>query len=245
MRSLTVRVSVVVAGLAAMVAFCLCGAAVAAPSAELSAALDKKLPDVNQNDSTLHAQVQGLLSRAYESGLSHNVRIGIEYEDDRIVPRGNLCVRNGTMREQLDAIASVAGYMWQADGDWINLIPKGKQNEPSYPLNQVMEGDVVVSRASSVATPVKGWFAQRGISAVRDLHALRIKGVQKTLGLDPIVLHNPTLREYRNARERMYGNNMWTNRVRLLPRKEGESIQRTVLIEWSQSTTMLVDSRKK
>lgn len=239
MHSRVVRISLVVAGLVVMVLFCLQPAAVAAPSAELGAALDKKLPDMNLENSKLHTQVQRLLFRAHESGLVDSVNIGIEYDDSQPVPRGNLYTRNATMREQLDAIAKGTGYVWQANGDCINLIPKGKHGDAKWVLNQVMEGTIVVSRHSSVATPVKDWFAQRGISGVRDVHNVRIEGFERPPGPDPIVLHNPTLREYSNARERMYGNNIWSRRVKVLPLQDGETIQRTVLVCWSQCTRLV------
>ncbi len=239
MHSRVVRIPSVVAGMVVVVLFCLHTAAMAAPSAELGAALDKKLPDISLVDSTLELQVQRLLFAAHESGLADSVNIGIEYDDGQPVPRGDLNTRNATMREQLDAIAKGAGYVWQASGDCINLIPKGKHGDAKWAPNQVMEGTIVVSRHSSVATPVKDWFAQRGISSVRDVHNVTIEGFEKTPGLDPIVLHSPTLREYVNARERVFGNNIWSRRVRVLPLEDGESVQRTVITCWSQCTSLV------
>jgi len=99
-------------------------------------------------------------------------------------------------------------------------------NDPNYVFNLRLPGKVVVSRDVQKATPVKDWLREHGIETAR-IPALEVRSVDKsrdlripTGGPDPIVLDSPTLREYYNAHEALYGLNTWVATVKTIPPSE-------------------------
>lgn len=227
--------------LTASMVFLLCEAVCAAPSTNLSAMLETRLPALPTGKASLHGRVLELLRLGREARADLQVCFSIEYMDRSEQHNFNPGLE-GTLREQLDRICAQSGYIWQANGDWVNFIPKNRDIDPNYILNQKIAGNVVVSKDSGKHTSIKDWFVARRASSARDVHTLKIEGLRPKLEKVPesMTLTDPTLREYVNANESLYGNDTWTVQIREFPPKEGEVGPRISLLWWGQNRRELV-----
>jgi len=201
------------------------------PSTFLQAALDTNLPASGQENMTLPFRVSRAFSRMREQGIKPLPYICVEYESDKALPNISEELPEGTLREQLDRLCKAANYEWQASGDWVNLVPKGKLNDPNYIMNQRLSGTFTLTRAPGMYTSVKEWFAAHKILSARDMHAFHLTNAKRKYGPDPITLVNPTLREHCNAHEAMYGNYLTTIGIKTVT-WNGASY--TEMIEWGQ-----------
>ena len=135
----------------------------------------------------------------------------------------------GTLSEQLDKLSAATGYIWQANGDWINFIPKAKATDPDYIMNLRIPGKVVLSREPGESTSVKEWFAAHRIISTAVVKRLQVKFrsgqpqpvSEAPLRPNPIVLDNPTLREYRNAHSTLYGEDLYAVHISIVPSPDG------------------------
>ena len=194
--------------------------ALAKPSARTLSALETRLPETQlPKDCSLDRAISELLLGLRSLGFKGEPYVGFERDGSASPARPSIqSVPAGALREQLDAITKDAGYVWQANRDWLNSIPKDKASDPKYAFNLRILGKVVVSRAPLSVTPIKPWLELHRISVARDGHKLEIRpaGAPEKSGYspsridDPFAMRNPTLREYFNAHEALYGNNRWS-----------------------------------
>ena len=203
----------------------------ASPSAALEAALATQLPILPAKESVSSwDRMKQVLQQAREACPKSPIKAGFEYEGPN-KPLQWLAIEipAGTLSEQLDKISEAAGYIWQANGDWINFVPKAKATDLDYIMNLRIPGKVVLSREPGKSTSVKEWFAAHRIISVAGIKCLQVKfrsGQSQTaseapLVPDPIVLDNPTLREYRNAHSTLYGEDVYSVQISIVPSPDG------------------------
>lgn len=212
--------------------------AMAAPSPKLAVALDKKAAAVPQGRKLhLRLKVGQILHEAEVlGGPDMMIRVSIEHDGNLPEPKPDKEIPAGALRTQLTTIAESVGYTWQADGDWVNLIPKSKVKDRNYVMNQVIPGKVILSRDPAVATPIREWLESHRISVSREYNGLRFTDKPKVYGPDPIELNNPTLREYANAHESLYGNDQWAVYIKEIADEKGLKPPRISLVTWGQQT---------
>ncbi len=225
-RSLVVPLSSLLAAVA-MLAAPIVGAE---PSKELQALLDRKLDAVPVRDECLAFKVSGIFLRAGDRAKPLTDRIAVEYEYGKPAPRAACALPTGTVNQLLGKITDSAGYAWQTDGDWINLVPRAKLADPSYIMNQRIPGRIVLSLDASRMSSVSDWLRAHGISMAVEGSILSRADRVAAPRHDDIVLTDPTLREYFNAWETLYGYDRWSVRVKTTPDPGGKSLPRITLI---------------
>jgi len=203
----------------------------ASPSAVLEVALATRLSALPapESVSSWHRMKQ-VLQQAREACPKLPIKAGFERGGPN-EPSQWLAIEipAGTLSEQLDKLSAAAGYIWQANGDWINFVPKAKATDPDYIMNLRIPGKVVLSREPDKSTSVKEWFAAHRIVSTRIVKYLQLKSrsgqpqmvSEAPLGPDPIVLDNPTLREYRNANSTLYGEDLYAVHISIVPSRDG------------------------
>ena len=206
----------------------------AGPSQKLEAALSQQLPGLPDQDMSTFSRLKEVFRQAKRSDPELCIKWGYEYEVEKPGDVRKISLSAGSLRQQLDAVAKGHDYVWEAEGDWINLIPRCRAVDPDYIMNQRIPGKVVHSRDPTKATSVKEWFATRHIVSARYVHAFEFKKPDKSpepmLGPDPIVLENPTLRQSVNAHETLYGADAWTAQIKVVPGKEGQAPRVLLLV---------------
>lgn len=200
----------------------------------LAAALEAKLPGFSGNGEQLALTASQMMFGLHEQGIKSPPSIFVEYDGSKPRARVRADIPEGTLGEQLNGLAGSIGYAWQPVGNWISLTPKDKANDAGYIMNQRIPGKVVVSRDSRLDTSIKEWLAAHRISCARDMHGLRFDAAKKRYGSDPVELDNPTLREYCIARSALYGYNVATVEITLVP-EEGIA-PRILITEWGHDT---------
>lgn len=220
------------------------------PSPATVALLETRLPPVSQSDRSLSAAVGWLLSplRLKEAGVQCNLNVGIERDESKSNPRITADIPEAPLSEQLTKVLDKTGYVYAANGGHINFIPKSKVDDPNYVFNLKLPGNIIVSKDLKKDTPIKQWLQDHKIEVVRiptgkfrstdESRDLRIA----TGAVDPIVLDSPTLREYCNAHEALYGLNTWIATVQQIPleRRPGGG----VLISISGQPTYIIGGAK-
>lgn len=179
----------------------------------LQSALNATLVAAPAKELPLHNAIHQLFSRLRDTGREEpNLLIESDYAAN-IYMKG--AIPQGTMKSQLDVIAASTGYSWTTNGNWLEFIPKGRENDPNYVLNKRLPGKIIVSRVSGKETPIKDWLKQNGINIGMSLSGIRaaIKIEKPSLGPDTIEMNNPTLREAIIAHEAVNGNNVLVARV--------------------------------
>lgn len=183
----------------AMMAVIACGGpGRAEPSPPLAAALDVSVPSKSVSSHALLA-VRSLLEAA-------GVRFNISFESlaDGKYEWKKGVVPAGTLKQQLDNLASAAGYAWEANGDWLNLFPKSAANDPNYVMNKRIPGEIEVS-PTPYATSIKPWAIANRISFSKVVIGIEKKVNLEKIAGNRIVLKDPTVREYYNAHATVYG----------------------------------------
>ncbi|HUV05988.1 MAG TPA: hypothetical protein VMX94_12915 [Armatimonadota bacterium] len=201
------------------------------PSPALEVALAARLSALPAKESVSSwDRMKQVLQQARGACPKSPIKAGFEYEGpNKPLQWLTIELPAGTLGEQLDKLSAAAGYIWQANGDWINFVPKAKATDPDYVMNLRIPGKVVLSREPDESTSVKEWFAAHRIVSTRIVKYLELKfrsGQPQTvseapLRPDPIVLDNPTLREYWNAHSTLYGEDVYAVQISIVPSPEG------------------------
>lgn len=209
----------------------------AAPSVQLLTTLDTRLEAAPRVESNLSTNLIWLYQRLMDADVKSLPRIAVEYAGSA-QPRVKALVPAGTLRAQLDALTSSAGYTWQADEDWIHLIPGGKAGDEDYVLNRRLEGTVTLSRDPAKCTPATEWLKMNRIVVLRDAHSVVLGKEPKKLNgpvcPDPAAVENPTLRQILCRHEALYGNEYSTVRVKTFTDPD-DGLVWTTLVTWGQS----------
>lgn len=202
----------------------------ASPSAVLEVALATRLSALPAPESVASwDRMKQVLQQAREACPKLPIKAGFERGGPN-EPSQWLAIEipAGALSEQLDKLSAAAGYIWQANGDWINFIPKAKATDPDYIMNLRIPGKVVLSREPGESTSVKEWFAAHRIISVAGIKCLQVKfrsGQSQTASEapfpDPIVLDNPTLREHWNAHSTLYGEAVYSVQISMVPSPDG------------------------
>lgn len=206
-------------------------AALAAPSAKLQADLATHVYSfrLEKHKGDLRYAVWQVLSHASSAGVNPgDYWIAMEQVSNIPVTSVSGEIAEGRLQDQLDAVARSAGYVWQANGEWLNFIPKTKVDDPLYLMNQRMPGTIIVSRY--FPTPVEKWFKTHRVYLPRGVELGRIRLDPPVYGPDPVTLHNPALREYFNARKSLFGEHQWKVTITIVPAKDGSSPPYTNLV---------------
>jgi hypothetical protein len=200
-----------------------------APPSNLLSLLDTQMPLLECKGSTLSNSVHRI--RWLDEGAT-TIQYGIERIAGVPEPKFVRDVPAGTLRSQLNAITEQTGYVWMTNDKWINLVPKEQATDPGYVMNQKLPGRIVIRR-DGLGTPIKDWFASHNISTARDTHGLKFPGAERIYGEDEIVLSDPTLRDYYNARMSTYGDQLWTVTITVFPPREAGGKPLISILEWS------------
>lgn len=197
----------------------------AEPSAELAAALNTSRPAARVPASNPLVSITSLLRSA-------GAKFSIGYES---VAKTKWDLKSGdvpagTLKEQIDSLASAAGYEYQANGDWLNFIPKSVANDPNYVMNKRLPGEVEVS-PTPYATSIKAWMVANGISCARVLCGMRAKIDYSKIAGNRIVLKDPTVREHMNARNTVYGTDGYSVHIDQMPDPANPGRMLTVMTE--------------
>lgn len=195
------------------------GQAGSEPSPQLQALLNKQSAAVQQHSLDAFSALREVMRRALDPGVS--MKTGFEYEADASYPAIKEDLPAGTLRQQLERIAKISGHTLQANGDWVNFIPKAKANDPNYVMNRRIAGKVVLSREPGKSTSVSEWMTSQRIISVRHVKELKLipppsfklPSIATPKMPEQIALENPTLREYFNAHSALYGEDMWTAKI--------------------------------
>lgn len=198
----------------------LCGACgSAAPSREMLLLLNTHIEAAPKDDSDLSMSIYGIYDRLRDVGTSYVPRFGEEYVEGNPSPKVNCEIPAGTLHDQLDKIAESVGYVWYANGDWINFVPKSVAYDPDYVMNRRIAGGVIMSRRNE--NHLASWAKANGVSVAKEVHRMSF-GLEKPRIPDPIcpdptALESPTLRQTLNIHESLYGNGTWVATVRVIP----------------------------
>lgn len=204
---------------------------VAEPSSQLQAALSVKVGAMAERHAEpLSFTVTDILLAAGEGSKISTGSVGMEYEYGRPSPCATCTLPEGNVSSLLDRAADGAGYAWQANGDWINLVPKAKLSDPGYIMNQRIPGRVVLSLGSTKMTVLTDWLKAHNITTATSGSVMSREDQDATPSHEDVVLNDPTLRECYNAWESLYGHDRWSVQVKVTPDPNGKSPPRILLL---------------